>query len=45
MDEFKTTRREFTKILVGGAGLQFAGFALSGGGPPGRTANCGPAGW
>jgi hypothetical protein len=28
MGEFKTTRREFTKIVVGGAGLQFAGWAM-----------------
>ena len=28
MEEFKTTRREFTKLLVGGAGIQLSGFAL-----------------
>jgi len=29
MDEFKTTRREFTKLLVGSAGLQFSASAFS----------------
>ena len=29
MDGFKATRREFTKTLVGGAGLQFTSLALS----------------
>ena len=29
MDEFKPTRREFTKLLVGGAGMQFSDLALS----------------
>src|SRR5208282_1256317 len=28
MEELKTTRREFTRILVGGAGIQLSGFAL-----------------
>jgi beta-galactosidase len=28
MEKLKTTRREFTKLLIGGAGLELSGFAL-----------------
>jgi len=34
MEEFKTTRREFTKLLVGSASLPFSGLALSAEAPP-----------
>jgi DNA-binding phage protein len=29
MENFKTTRRQFTKLLVGGAGMKFSGLAFS----------------